>query len=319
MPTLRRGFTLVELLVVIAIIGILISLLLPAVQAAREAARRAQCSNNLKQIALAMHNYHTAQRTFPVGSFGCCWGSWLVALLPYLEQRPLYEQYNHNGKWDVPDSSYRYGGSKNLAVTRQRLAVYTCPTDIPAESDNWNGITSHNYGVNYGNTGFINRTFVGPEADAEANMNGVIFGGAPFTIGGRNDRRQAFDIASILDGTSNTLMVSEQMQGHGRDLRGFSWWAFGSGFMTYLAPNSNEPDVMQSSSYCNPDHQLNPPCIGPHTLEQPMTWASRSRHPGGVQSAMCDGSVRFISENIDIGTWRSLSTSQGGEVIDGEY
>ncbi len=311
----RHGFTLVELLVVIAIIGILIALLLPAVQAAREAARRAQCSNNLKQIGLAMHNYHSSNRCFPVGSFGCCWGSWLVAIMPFIEQKPLYDQYNPNGKWDVPDSSYRYSGSKNLAVTRTRLAAYTCPSDTPADESNYSGITSHNYGVNYGNTGFVNRSYVGPDADAEQNVNGVIFGGAPFTIGDRSNRQQAFNIASITDGTSHTLMVSEQIQGHGTDLRGFSWWAFGSGFMTYLAPNSNEPDVMQDMGYCNNTLMRNPPCVGPHTTSMPMTWASRSRHPGGVQSGNCDGSVRFTSENIAIDVWRALSTSQGGEVV----
>jgi len=310
-----RGFTLVELLVVIAIIGILIALLLPAVQAAREAARRAQCSNNLKQIALAMHNYHDTYKCLPVGSFGCCWGSWLVAILPYIEQQPLYRQYDQNGKWDIPDSSYRYSGSRNLPVTTTRVSSYTCPSDSPSEADNWSGITSHNYGVNYGNTGFVNRSYIGPDADAEANVNGVLFGQAPFTIGDATKRAQAFSLATITDGTSNTLMVGELVQGHGHDLRGFSWWAFGSGFMTYLAPNSNEPDVMQSEIYCNNTLTKNPPCIGPHTQSMPMTWAARSRHMGGVQAANCDGSARFVSDNVAIDVWRAMSTSQGGEVF----
>ncbi len=311
----KRAFTLIELLVVIAIIGILIALLLPAVQSAREAARRIQCINNLKQIGLAMHNYHDSRKTFPVGSFGCCWGSWLVAILPYVEQQPLYQQYDQNGKWDIPDNSYRYAGSRNLAVTKQRLACYTCPSDTPSEDDNWSGITSHNYGVNYGNTGFVNRSYIGPDADAEANVSGVLFRGAPFTIGDSTKRQQAFGIASITDGTSRTLMVAELVQGHGHDLRGFSWWAFGSGFMAYLAPNTNEPDVMQDATYCNSTHPRNPPCIGPHTQSMPMTWAARSRHPGGVGAAMCDGSVDFFSENIDINVWRAMSTSQGGETV----
>jgi len=315
MRSSKHGFTLVELLVVIAIIGILIALLLPAVQAAREAARRAQCANNLKQIALAMHNYENPHRTLPVGSWGCCWGSWMVAILPYIEQRPLYERYDHNGKWDIPDSSYRYSGSRNLPVTRTRIDTYTCPSDTPADETNWYGITSHNYGVNYGNTGFINRSYVGPDAPAEADMNGVIFGQAPFTIGDRSGRTATFKLATITDGTSSTFLVSELIQGHGRDLRGFAWWAFGSGFMTYLAPNSNEPDVMQSAGYCNNTDPRNPPCVGPHTTSMPMTWASRSRHPGGVQSALCDGSVRFMSDNIAIDVWRALSTSQGAEVV----
>ncbi len=311
----QRGFTLVELLVVIAIIGILIALLLPAVQAAREAARRMQCANNLKQIGLAMHNYENTHRCLPVGSFGCCWGSWMVALLPYIEQKPLYDQYDHNGKWDIPDSSYRYSGSRNLPVTRTRIDTFTCPSDIPADESNWGGITSHNYGVNYGNTGFINRSYVGP--DGQQDMHGVVFRGAPFTIADNvGGRTQAFKLSSISDGTTNTLMAAELVQGHDQDLRGFAWWAFGSGFMTYLSPNSNQPDVMQSSGYCN-NAGRNPPCVAPHTTSLPMTWASRSRHPGGVQAAMCDASVQFFSENIAIETWRGLGTSRGSEVISG--
>lgn len=315
----RHGFTLVELLVVIAIIGILIGLLLPAVQSAREAARRVQCANNLKQIGLAVHNYENSLRSFPVGSFGCCWGSWMVAILPYIEMKPLYDQYNHNGKWDDPDGSYRYSGSLNLPVTRMRIAAYTCPSDTPADETNWSGITSHNYGVNYGNTGFVNNLSpIGP--DGQKDTHGVKFLGAPFTIADNvGGRVQAFKIASITDGTSKTLMVSELIQGHEHDLRGFAWWGFGSGFMTYLSPNSNQPDVMQSSGYCNNEASRNPPCVGPHTASLPMTWASRSRHPGGVQAALCDASVQFFTEEIDMDIWRSLGTSQGGEPITGEY
>jgi prepilin-type N-terminal cleavage/methylation domain-containing protein len=311
----QSAFTLVELLVVIAIIGLLVALLLPAIQAAREAARRAQCTNNLKQIGVAMHNYHDTYRTLPVGSFGCCWGSWLVALLPYVEQQSLYEQYDPHGKWDIPDGSYRYAGSRNIAVTQRRLAAYTCPSDIPSEDTNWSGITSHNYGVNYGNTGFVNRSYVGPDADAEGNVNGVMFGGAPFTISDATGRKGSYNLSSVTDGTSQTLMVSELLQGHGVDLRGFAWWAFGSGFMTYLAPNSNQPDVMQSAGYCNNTHPLNPPCVAPHTAALPMTWASRSRHPGGVQSVFCDASTHFISQDLAIATWRALGTSRGSEAL----
>src|SRR5262245_8090959 len=115
MSSLKKAFTLVELLVVIAIIGVLVALLLPAVQSAREAARRSQCTNNLKQVALAMHNYGDVHGgTFPVGEYSCCWGTWLVGLLPYVEQKALFDQYKYFGAIDAnggnPDGNTRYGG-----------------------------------------------------------------------------------------------------------------------------------------------------------------------------------------------------------------
>src|SRR5207249_6682430 len=133
---LTKGFTLVELLVVIAIIGVLVALLLPAVQAARESARRAQCSNNLKQVGLAMTQYaDTYKGTFPVGEYSCCWGTWLVGLLPYIEQKALYDQYKFFGAVQnqagnaisQTDATTRYGGSQNLPVTRTQIQAYTCP------------------------------------------------------------------------------------------------------------------------------------------------------------------------------------------------
>jgi len=98
----KQGFTLVELLVVIAIIGVLVSLLLPAIQSAREAARRMQCTNNMRQIGIAMQNYHDTNGQLPVGSNSCCWGTWVVEVLPYLELQNLYDLYDNSGKWDTP-------------------------------------------------------------------------------------------------------------------------------------------------------------------------------------------------------------------------
>jgi len=136
-----KGFTLIELLVVIAIIAVLIALLLPAVQQAREAARRSQCKNNLKQIGLAMHNYHDVYQGLPVANFGCCWGTWVMALFPYIDQRALADAYVQEQMYGS-DGSYRYSGSRNTPVTTRRLAVMTCPSDSPSK---YSSFPQHNY------------------------------------------------------------------------------------------------------------------------------------------------------------------------------
>ena len=318
----QRAFTLVELLVVIAIIGILIALLLPAVQAAREAARRMQCASNLKQVAFAAHNYHSANNQLPTGAYSCCWGTWLVGLLPYLEQQEAFDWYINDNKYDYPSGGYRYSQSDNAKVTTRRYSAYTCPSDTP--SSHWD-VTCHNYVCNYGNTGFaIEPGNLDVYEGARAVVNGVEFKGAPFSISGFDHGSvkyplQVFEFRDISDGTSQTLMFSECVQGKeidgAKDLRGFSWWGYGAGFQTYLTPNSPQPDVMQSAGYCK-SKAPNPPCVGPHSLSSPMTMAARSRHPGGVQVAFCDGSVSFYTDNVELRLWRGLGTSQGGEVLD---
>ena len=121
-------------------------------------------------------------------------------------------------------------------------------------------------------------------------------------------------IQGISDGSSNTLMVSETVQGANNDLRGLTWWGYGSGFMTYLGPNSSSPDIMQQAGNCK-NQPPNPPCFSPYTDDQPITYAARSRHTGGVNAALGDGSVRFFSNSVDLLTWRALGTAQGGEVV----
>lgn len=311
MSVRKRGFTLVELLVVIAIIGILIALLLPAVQAAREAARRSQCSNNLKQLGLAMHNYHDTYRTLPVGCYSCCWGTWKVAVLPYVEQQVLADMYVDGPKCNdgVPN---RYNHSPNLPVTRQEgLSAFYCPSDLPHSP--FGGIQSHNYAVNFGNTGY----------GQQGSLGGVIFGQAPFrrvphgvsptySPCQNGTGEYSKDFATVTDGLSNTLMVAEVIIGKGRDLRGFSWWSDASNFTSYLMPNSPLPDRIYTLYYCN-SNPPNPPCALSSATD-PTMFAARSRHPGGVQVTLCDGSARFVSETIDVATWRAISTSQGGEV-----
>jgi len=306
-PQGPRGFTLIELLVVIAIIGVLIGLLLPAVQKAREAANRIQCKNNLKQLALAMHNYHDAQGTLPpgmspgtvdYGNLYCCWGTWQVAILPYVEQTNAFQLYVNYGGND--STGPRYGASPNTLVTTERYKIMTCPSDVPNAPIG--SITSHNYVVNFGNTG----TYQTPTVVSGGVT--LTFGGAPFSP------TQGAALAQITDGTSNTLMLSEVIQGQRADLRGFGWWGPGTGFSTLAGPNTSIPD--QTAQNCD-SGVPNPPCADAAS-NATINQSARSQHTQGVNAALCDGSVQFFSDNVFLATWQALGTSQGGE-IPGEY
>ena len=317
MAASKRAFTLVELLVVIAIIGVLVALLLPAVQSAREAARRAQCSNNLKQIALGVHNYADVYRgALPVGEYSWGWGTWLVGLLPFIEQKNLFDQYQGYGGINAGggiDPNFAYSAAINQPVTRQTLKTYTCPSDNKVAP---RGVISfHNYLANHGNTTYQRQAQFGTMSNGQPNR----FGGAPFIyVGNSNAVPQIVRLAEIVDGLSNTLAFSETIKGqpNGQDLRGFAWWSSGAHFETYLTPNSNQPDVVEQAPYCVNQHP-NPPCVGP-TSANPQNIGARSRHPTGVQVALCDGAVRFVSNNVFLDTWRALGTTGGGETL-GDY
>jgi prepilin-type N-terminal cleavage/methylation domain-containing protein/prepilin-type processing-associated H-X9-DG protein len=296
----RSGFTLIELLVVIAIIAVLIGLLLPAVQKVREAAQRVKCQNNLKQIGLGLHNYHSSYGKFPVGDRGTGGiGTWQVDLLPFIEQDALYRGYQFGSYVGGAEKAPKYSDSVNLPVTGQTLPILTCPSDPNAGQAKPFGVSEHNYAINYGNT---TRT--------QVTYNGVTFLGAPFSYAGKQ-----FGIGDVPDGTSNTLLAAEVLQGVSTssitDLRGFTWWGVAAGFETYNGPNSASPDSLQFTSYCNnlPDQNL--PC----TVTAVNLLSARSRHTGGVNVALCDGSVRFVTDNVDINTWRALGTTAGGEAL----
>ncbi len=315
-----RGFTLIELLVVIAIIAVLIALVLPAVQAAREAARGTRCASNLRQIALAMHAYHDAHGVFPPGKKGCCWGTWLIYVLPQIEQQAVYNAWNTcgNNAPNLPsgyDLDLRYFGAANMTVTSTWISTYLCPSDgtnapITAPLNGQTlACTSQNYAVNFGNT-----------VAAQFDFQGASFGGAPFGDMGSPEAdhdqlaRAPVSLRELTDGTSTTLLASEVVVGQGHDLRGFSWWGDAATFQTLNAPNSSFPDVLFSPYYCV-NQRPNPPCTGT-TTALPDVYAARSRHPGGVHAAMADGEVRFIRNAIHIKVWRALSTTHGAEVID---
>jgi prepilin-type N-terminal cleavage/methylation domain-containing protein len=327
-----KAFTLLELLIVVAIIGVLVALTLPAAQAAREAARRMQCGSNLKQVALAMHNYHAAHKALPPGSCGCCWGTWLVAALPFLEEQTLADRYqNFGGYHTPPDASnleFRYSHSVNWPISKQRFAVYSCPSDQWQVTLSPGGFTKHNYVANYGNTGYLwLDASLDPQqraADPQlhyGNDTTVTYAGSPFSIDGPlNYHKRPVRFHHISDGTSKTLMFSETIQSEGisasqDDWRGTPWHGFFAGFTTYLGPNSADQDVVQNSSFCQ-NSNANPPCYDASAdTSRPMTWAARSRHVGGVTTALCDSSVRFVSDEIELTVWRNLSSSRGGEAI----
>lgn len=318
-PRTSYAFTLVELLVVIAIIGILVALLLPAVQAAREAARRSQCTNNLKQIGLALQNYHSTYNELPPGSWDCCWGTWMSFILPYMEEGVLSDQYTsfdpHSPEF--ANSSVRnqrkYDRALNLPVTMQRLTAFTCPSDQPNAPRR--EITNHNYAANFGRIGF-------GEHNESVELNGLTYSKAPFQyldyiIGTGEVKGAAVAFRSITDGLSHTLSIGEIRQGKEYDLRGYAWWSQGSSFSANQTPNTNLPDRFPSSSYCIDDAADGMPCDAA-TDSAELTMFLRSRHPGGVQVSFCDGSSRFLTDSIDLNTYRGLSTIQGEEVV-GEY
>lgn len=336
----RSGFTLIELLVVIAIIGILVSLLLPAVQQAREAARRTQCRNNLKQIGLAVYNYlDTYGERFPVASYHGVHGTWLVILLPYMEQANMYNLYvNLGGAPTFRTGGVRYGSAVNFPVVQKQLPFYSCPSDrVTASSAVVSGVTFHNYVANLGNTTRGRLSPYGVRSNGTPN----VYGQAPFIeyIGPNwgnwgtyyswihtdlSKPKYSVRLSEITDGTSNTLAISETVQGSANDLRGFAWWGGGAHFETLLPPNTSQPDVVEQNCQTPPTDNLNPPCVnraaasGNVVTSGAQTHAARSRHVGGVHATMTDGSVRFISNSIDLDLWRGLGTGSGGEVL-GEF
>jgi prepilin-type N-terminal cleavage/methylation domain-containing protein/prepilin-type processing-associated H-X9-DG protein len=324
MRTTHRAFTLVELLVVIAIIGVLVALLLPAVQAAREAARRSQCVNNLKQIGLAMQMHHDAKGTLPGGAISCCNGTWANFILPYLEQG------NFAATWekDSQGNPALYTSNNNLKNFMQvRIGLYTCPSDTPNAPVYASTVPlpNHNYAANYGNTTY-----------SQNDYQGVTFKGAPFGNirkvnhrPGENPYFDYFDTYSrpyrgvaafkeITDGLSNTILVSEIIQGAGADLRGrIVGFADGGAFTGWIAPNSNLPDQMKATTSCNSTAPDSPPCITVPAagFNDTSFLGSRSRHPSGVNSLFADGSVSFYADATEIEVWRAATSISGDEVV----
>lgn len=313
-----RAFTLVELLVVIAIIGILIALLLPAVQAARESANRTSCRNKQHQLAVAMHNHHDSYKALPAGvaDGNPLWGmgTWQVAILPFMELENLRDEYVDYGV-KTGGKNY-YDIANRMGATGKRIESLLCPSNGPANTRGWpndaltpSSCTYHNYVVNYGNTGIDEST-----SWQVATFNGLTYRGAPFTRAKPSAAVGAGGVAlsEVLDGTTQTLMLSELIIGDRNDLRGLTWWGSGSGFVSTIRPNDTSPDLSWTdASWCD-SKPPNPPCAFRTTT---YVFGARSRHPGGVNVGLCDGSARFVANSISAPVWQALSTTRGGESI----
>ncbi|UUO09252.1 DUF1559 domain-containing protein [Blastopirellula sp. J2-11] len=310
---LRRGFTLVELLVVIAIIGVLIALLLPAVQQAREAARRMHCTNNLKQIGLGLHNFHDVNGRFPPGSLsnnGTRWGSpewpyFLHFTLPYLEQGAYHERLNNYTNamaWGIAADHAQWQFLHNLP-----LEAFQCPSAAetgPKEITGGLRLANSNY------LGIFSGSNDGESfADADALRRGLF---------GMTTEKKARRMADVTDGLSNTMIVAEYISGTPNDVRGcFITARAGCQFLQARnTPNSSIADELydyDSGRFCPAN---DPFCVGVANNDSNHA-SSRSRHPVGVNFLRGDGSVSFASDSTALSVWQSAAWISDGTVSSG--
>ncbi len=308
----RVGFTLIELLVVIAIIAVLIALLLPAVQQAREAARRSQCKNNMKQLGLAMHNYHDTMNTLPPGHLGRCTTPMLNAtaltmLLPYIDQAPLYNMYNSRGS----ASTYTGAGGTptddpttngNAAVVKTKIAVFLCPSDPGAEfipdPTGAYGISATNTG-----TGGAKTNYDVISTSALDRCDNPTWPATDLTRKCMFGDNSNCNFRDVTDGTSNTMMMGETLRtvlNGGNNAWGYRGWVM-------VGLNLVDFPINQWSFYIYPSV---PGRLG--------SWSfSGSQHVGGAHFLFGDGAVRFVSENVNSTMRARYATMGDGQVVDG--
>jgi prepilin-type N-terminal cleavage/methylation domain-containing protein/prepilin-type processing-associated H-X9-DG protein len=326
------GFTLVELLVVIAIIGVLVALLLPAIQAARESARRTQCTNNLRQLALGNINYESTNKKLPYARKNDQWDAytWTQLILPFIEQQQVYDLY-----WDINDTrEWRPAGSndpRKRQARESKIPAFYCPSDGPPKG---NELFSPTWGFWRGNyRGSTGSTDMYGSALDQLTVPGpgcfeVIPGQRLFPTRPNQPETLFVTFAQISDGTSTTLMLSEgiapTVDAWGGALGEIIYGNMGGALFTgWLTPNSSTPDNVYGpcpgdvgdTEYPNETCFMfrGHPGTGPGAARGFA--AARSRHPGGVNMTRADGSVEFATDDVDVFAWRALATRDNQEVI----
>jgi prepilin-type N-terminal cleavage/methylation domain-containing protein/prepilin-type processing-associated H-X9-DG protein len=300
----RPGLTLIELLVVLAILAVLVGLLIPAVQRVREAGNRMHCANNLKQIALAVHAYHDLYKRIPYNQFGPYGGgpdsyawSWLARVLPYIEQNDLYVA------GQIPEQTLEQSG-----VIAAQISIFLCPSDnagsgprldagnltgVAVGQTNYKGVSGANWGDDTDGNGGVEFATDWRNAGTNGSFDGHSDGDGMFY---RMDYLRPLTFIQIGDGTSNTFMIGE-------DIPSLDQWC-------------SWPYANNAVGTCAIPPNVSAPGGGTYPV---WNWQNnesfRSRHPGGLQFAYADGSVHFVSNSIDLATYRALATINGGEVV----